>query len=468
MKRNIIITSVIIGIVILAIVVYSASGSKDAVAQLEVVAERGKFEVLVTITGELQAERSEMIMAPVELRSRNLRFNNIRIQDLIPEGTLVDSGQYVATLDRTETENNLKDIEDALQRAEGSFVKTQLDTTITLRNLRDEMINLEFALEERRLALEQSKFEPPATIRQAEINLDRADRALDQARKNYVLRVQQVREDMNEAMINLAQQQRRRQEMMEVLDQFIIRAPKSGMVIYHREWGGQKRTVGGSISPWDLTVATLPDLSSMMSRTYVNEIDISKVKTGQEVRIGVDAFPEKSYSGQITQVANIGEQLPNTDAKVFEVMVRLQQTDPILRPAMTTSNTIVTKVLEDVVFIPLEAITVVDSIPYVYKKSGVRQVVVLGEPNENQIVVEQGIEEGERLYLTTPSNAESFKVQGEDLIQVIQEKRENQRREEEERKRAEEQRIMERERRLREMRTNGRPPSSGPTMNNRR
>jgi HlyD family secretion protein len=273
---------------------------------------------------------------------------------------------------------------------------------------------------------------------------------------------------MNEAMINLAQQQRRRQEMIEVLDQFVIRAPKSGMVIYHREWGGQKRTVGGSISPWDLTVATLPDLSSMMSRTYVNEIDISKVKTGQEVRIGVDAFPEKNYAGQVTQVANIGEQLPNTDAKVFEVMVRLQQTDPILRPAMTTSNTIVTQVLEDVVFIPLEAITVVDSIPYVYKKSGVRHVVVLGESNENQIVVEQGVEEGERLYLTTPSNAESFKVQGEELIQVIQEKLKTQRREEEERKRAEEQRIMERERRLREMRTNGRPPSSGPTMNNRR
>jgi HlyD family secretion protein len=455
MKRNIIITSVIIGVVILAIVIYSAADKKDVVAQLEVVAQKGKFEVLVTTTGELQAENSEMIMGPTELRSRNLRFGNIRIQDLIAEGSVVDSGQWVATLDRTESENSLKDIEDALQKAEGAYVKVQLDTTITLRNLRDEIINLEFALEERKLALEQSKFEPPATIRQAEISLDRSQRALDQAIKNYSLRVRQSKEDMNEAYINLAQQQRRKQEMLDVLDRFVIRAPKSGMVIYHREWSGQRRTVGSTISPWDLTVATLPDLSSMMSRTYVNEIDISKIKNGQEVRIGVDAFPEKRYSGTVTRVANVGEQLPNTDAKVFEVMVKLDQSDPILRPGMTSSNTIVTNILEDVVYIPLEAIYVMDSIPYVYKKTGVRQVVVLGESNENQVVVEQGVEEGDKIYLTTPLNPERFAVKGEELIEVILEKREAQRRAEEERKRAEEERIRERDNRLREMRTNG-------------
>lgn len=465
MKKNVIITSIVLGVVILAIIIYSAAGKKDSVAQLEVIAQFGKFEVLVTTTGELQAERSEMIMAPAELRSRNLRIGNIRIQDLIAEGTVVDSGQWVATLDRTESENSFKDIEDALQRAEGAYIKAQLDTTITLRNLRDEIINLEFALEERKLALEQSKFEPPATIRQAEISLDRAERALEQAIKTYALRVRQSKEDMNEAYINLNQQQRRKQEMLDVLEKFTIMAPKSGMVIYHREWSGQRRTVGSTISPWDLTVATLPDLSSMMSKTYVNEIDISKVKAGQEVRLGVDAFPEKKYTGVVTLVANVGEQLPNTDAKVFEVMVRLRESDPILRPGMTTSNTIVTKILEDVVSIPLEAVYVVDSIPYVYKKGNVRQVVVLGESNENQIVVEQGVEAGERIYLTLPVNHENFTTKGVELIDVIIEKRAAQRREEEERKKAEEERIRERDSRLRQMRTNGNRQTMTPGRN---
>ena len=453
MKRNIVITTIIIGGLILSIIIYSIAGEKDNIAMLDVPVQRGNFEVLVTVTGELQAERSERITGPPELRSRNLRIGNIRIQDLIPEGTVVDSGDYVAMLDRSESDNTLKDMEDSYERAEAQYIRSQLDTTITLSNLRDELINLQYAVEERNLTLEQSKFEPPATIRQAEISLDRAERGLEQARQNYQLRTKQANEDMNEAAINLAQQRRRYNEMLDVLEKFTIYAPKSGMVIYHREWNGQRRAVGSTISPWDLTVATLPDLSSMLSRTYVNEIDVSKVKAGQEVRIGVDAFPERQYTGRILQVANVGEQMPNTDAKVFEVSVRLNNTDPILRPAMTTSNEIVTQTYEDVIFIPLEAINMTDSIPYVFKKDGTRQIVVLGGANDNHVIVEQGLTEDERIYLTIPENQDRYRLTGEELIAVISEKKETEREEERMRRMEEERLQMERETRVRQNRT---------------
>ncbi len=452
MKRNLIITTGIIGALVLGIIIYALAGEKDNIAMLDVPVARGDFEVLVTVTGELQAERSEQIMGPAELRSRNLRIGNLRIQDLIPEGTVVDSGDYVALLDRSESDNALKDMEDALERAEAQYTRTQLDTTITLSNLRDELINLEYTVEERRLTLEQSQFEPPATIRQAEISLDRAERGLEQAKENYQLRIQQANEDMNEAAIDLAQQRRRHQEMLSVLDKFTIHAPKPGMVIYHREWNGQRRTVGSNISPWDLTVATLPDLSSMLSRTYVNEIDVSKILAGQQVRIGVDAFPERQYSGEIISVANVGEQMTNTDAKVFEVQIRLNEYDPILRPAMTTSNVIVTKTFDDVMYVPLEAINLTDSIPYVYKKDGTRQIVVLGDANDNNVIVEQGLAENERIYLTVPEDQERFRLAGEGLIAVIEEKKEQEKAEEADR-RAEEERILrEREERMRQSR----------------
>ena len=197
-------------------------------------------------------------------------------------------------------------------------------------------------MEEMKIALGQSQYEPPATIRQAQINLDKAERAYEQARMNYALKVKQAQADMTEVKINLAKQERTKQEMEDVLSDFDIYAPAPGMVIYKREWNGQKRTVGSEINPWDLTVATLPDLSTLVSKTYVNEIDISKVTTGQNVRLGVDAFPEKKFTGKVIDVANIGEQLPNTDAKVFEVTIRLNENDTILRPSMTTSNQIVT------------------------------------------------------------------------------------------------------------------------------
>jgi hypothetical protein len=165
-------------------------------------------------------------------------------------------------------------------------------------------------------------------------------------------------------------------------------------------------------------------MTSMISKTYVNEIDVSKVRTGQKVEILVDAFPEKKYTGLVTSVANIGEQLPNADAKVFEVQIHVDQSDLILRPSMTTGNKIVTKTIDNVTYVPLESVqTGADSIPFVYLKNGDKQVVVLGESNENNVVVEQGLQPGTTIYLNTPANPERFtKLLGQDLIAVNKEK----------------------------------------------
>jgi multidrug resistance efflux pump len=419
-KHYIAIASVL---VIVVLILIFRSGKTESQAKLMTKVERGEFEILVTTTGELQAISSVDINGPTELRnSRELRIREIKIQDLVPEGTLVDSGDYVGTLDKTELSTSQKDLEDEVESAESQYLKTQLDTTMQLRERRDQLVNLKFAMEEKKIVLDQSQYEPPATIRQAKIDLEKAQRAYEQARDNYSLKVQQAEASMRQDSINLNQHKRKVEKIKSVINKFTIYAPQAGMVIYKKEWSGQKRKVGSTISPWDLTVATLPDLSVMNSKTYVNEIDISKVKQGQEVRIGVDAFPEKKYTGQVVEVANIGEQLQNTDAKVFEVLIRVDQSDSIMRPAMTTSNQIITNVYDDVLFIPLEAVHNNDSLSFVYTKNGKKQIIVPGETNENYMIVEQGLEEGQELYLSIPENEEKFKLSGKELIAVLKER----------------------------------------------
>jgi len=172
----------------------------------------------------------------------------------------------------------------------------------------------------------------------------------------------------------------------------------------------------------------------MNSKTYVNEIDISKVKKGQIVRIGVDAFPEKKYSGEVTEVANVGEQLPNTDAKVFEVAIRVNGFDPILRPSMTTSNQIVTNVYDSVQYLPLEAIHADDSLSYVYTKKKKKQIVVTGDMNENFIIIEKGLRNNDEVYLSVPEKVETFDLAGQELIPFIKEKEKNKKLDEEKRK----------------------------------
>jgi len=437
MKRRTLIAIIVPVALIAALIVFSVLSGKEKEVVLETEVQQGPFEIAVMITGELQAIRETEIRGPSKLRSRHLRIYRVKIQDLIPEGTVVDSGDWVATLDRSEAANSLKDMMDNLEKEESEYMRTRLDTTMQLRQLRDDLINLEFDMEEAKITLEQSQYEPPATIRQAQINLEKATRAYNQAKENYGLKVRQARAEMREAEINLERQRRSKTEMEEVIEEFDILAPSSGMVIYKKEWNGQKRVAGSEISTWDLAVATLPDLSTMISLTYVNEIDISKLKKGQQVNIGVDAFPEKKFTGEVIDVANIGQQLPNTDAKVFEVRIELNEQDTILRPSMTTSNEVITQVLDSVLYVPLEAVHANDSLTYVYTRSGKKQVVVLGESNENFIIVDMGVKKGDKLYLSQPEDAESFKYTGLELMAEI-----NRRKAEEEKQKQEMQEQM--------------------------
>jgi HlyD family secretion protein len=161
----------------------------------------------------------------------------------------------------------------------------------------------------------------------------------------------------------------------------------------------------------------------MLSKTFISEVDISKIKDGQPVKITIDAFPDKSFTGTVFTVANIGEELPNTNDKVFEVNIKLDYTDPALRPSMTTSNKIILRTVSDAVFLPIECIHAsADSIPFVYTKNGNKQIVIVAGSNDKFIRIEQGLKPGTMVYATSPEDQDKFRIAGEEFIPVIKER----------------------------------------------
>jgi len=404
-RKHIIWAGIIILLVIVLLVLFSSGTEKSKSILVQV--KRGDFRITVTASGELEAKSSENIYGPDGLQS--VRIWQVKIEDIIPEGTIVDSGDWVATLDRTELTNRAKDQELELEQLETQYTKTRLDTSLELRNARDELINLKYALEEAKITLDQSKYEPPATIRQVEISLEKAQRTYEQAVKNYNLKYEKAKANMQDVSAQLAKVKKKYDEMLGVLQHFTITAPKPGMLIYKRNWDGTKMGIGSQLNAWENVVATLPNLTVMRSKIYVNEIDISKVKVNQDVEIGIDAFPEKKYSGKVTQVANIGEQMSNSNTKVFEVIIDVNGSDSILRPAMTTKNTIITNIIKDTLYLPIECIHSTDSISYVITKSA-RKQVILGKSNENEIIVRAGLEEGDEVYLAPPEDGETYRL----------------------------------------------------------
>ena len=422
MKRTITITGIVIIVSFIFLFVFNKLTTKKSTEGQFAEVMSGEFEIAITTAGEIVPERSLDIKGPEFRGDMDIRRVMIKIQDIVPEGTEVAEGDFVATLDRTEVNNALKDEMDRLKQFQANLEMKLLDSAVQLNSLRDEIKNQKFIVEEAAITLRNSKYESPTVIRQAEITLDKAQRTLEQRQRSYTRRMAQLSTDIYNQNYWNSRVSKRVRDLEEVLAGFTVKAPGPGMVIYKKEWNGSKRKAGSIINPMDRVVATLPDLSSLLSKTFVSEIEVSKVKPGQKVNISIDAFPEKRFTGVVSFVAAIGEKLPNTTDKVFEVQIKIDGSDPQLRPSMTTGNKILIKTLDEAVFIPAECVHAgIDSLPFVYTKSGRRQVVILGESNDKNIVIEKGLKPGTMLYLDSPDDPENFRLTGEELIPELKE-----------------------------------------------
>lgn len=382
-----------------------APAAADPGTALVAPVKSGDFRVVVTTTGELRARKFVQVQGPSNAQQAEIW--QMKISSLVPEGTVVKAGDVVAELDRSGIAAKLAEVTLALQKAEAQLMQAQLDSTLSLATAREELKTLEFALEEKKLAREQATYEAPSVRRQAEIDFQKAERALSQAKANYVTKQRQAEAKMREVGSDVERQRNRQKVIMDVMNGFTIRAPEPGMVIYVKEWNGRKKTAGTQIGPWDPTVATLPDLTQMESMTYLNEIDVRKVSVGQKVAISLDADAGKKLTGTVVSVANVGEQRPNADAKVFEVKITIAEADTTLRPGMTTANAIETATVKGARWIPIEAVNADSGVSYVYRLDGrrvVRQEVETGAMNDNEVVIARGLDADDRVLLVPPAD----------------------------------------------------------------
>ncbi len=385
------------------------SASSGISADLLATAKSSPMNVTIKASGELLARKSEKVKGPDGLRTVGLY--QVTIQDLVPEGTVVSKGQYIATLDKTELDGKLTESQTEIDKIVTQLDQAKIDTAIEMRALRDQLVNLKYSMEEKELTLELSKYEPKAIQQQAKLDLERSQREYDQLETKLVLTKEKSVAKVEEINASYRQQEYKLNRLLEFQQKMTINAPKDGMVIYVRNWNG-KRGPGSQISPWDPVVAELPDLSEMITKAYINEVDISKVMPGQNAKVTVDAFPGKEFRGMVVSKANIGEQVRNYDTKVFEVIVFLQEQDSLLRPAMTTGIEITVDSIPTALQVPIEAIQS-DSVSYVFKKTKAgfeKQEVVLGPSNDLSIAIALGLNDGDVVSLNAPQNADDLRI----------------------------------------------------------
>ena len=175
-------------------------------AALIATVKHGKFTQTITASGELRAREFVQITGPANAQQAGAY--QMKISSLVPEGTLVKAGDVVAELDRATLANKLNEVTLALQKAQAVYEQAMLDSTLTLSTARENIRSMELSLEEKRIAKDQAVYEAPSVRRQAEIDYEKAERALAQARSDYLTRDEQAKAKMREVGADLARQAR--------------------------------------------------------------------------------------------------------------------------------------------------------------------------------------------------------------------------------------------------------------------
>jgi HlyD family secretion protein len=260
----------------------------------------------------------------------------------------------------------------------------------------------------------------PTEVEGSKSALSNSKEFLRQAERATTYRIVQAEAAFKLAQSKYAELVSRVELQTQNLEQCEIRATVSGLVIYKEVFfGSEKRKVQVGDQVWpNQPLIMLPDLSQMTVETEVRETDIYKVEKNQRVLVSVDAYPEIRLEGEVSYIGTLAQaDEARRGGKYFSVTILVAEADARLRPGMSARVELLVERLEKAIYVPLEAVFERGGKHYCYVGHGgsseVREVLI-GPSNENHIVVEAGLEVGERVLLRDPNDA-AVPLLGEDL-----------------------------------------------------
>lgn len=375
--------------------------------------QSGPFELSINIKGEVQGKNAIVINLPDELKSRDLRIYGLKIKDMVAEGTIVKKGGWIATLDAGTVNQRIQSNTQELNKYRAELNDAKIDSTIQLTTLREELEEFKYDLEYKTIELEQAKYESPAYQRKKQVEYNSTIRQMEKKRRDYELKKLDLKTKTKRSADKFKMYSKRDSLFKAGLKACRVKAPQEGMVMFAKLWGGRKLRIGDEVSPWRPAIATLPDMSVLVSETYIQEIDITKIAVGDTVEISIDALPDNKYSGIIAKIANIGQEIQGFDTKVFKVMVDMNENGEEIKPSMTTDNRIILLRDDDVVKIPREYIFSSNGDAFVYlKKDGKiwKKKVTTGSENDEEIVITSGLNANDKILTSIPEDVEEILV----------------------------------------------------------
>ncbi|MCP4684068.1 MAG: HlyD family efflux transporter periplasmic adaptor subunit [bacterium] len=345
---------------------------------------RGELLLSQNINGAVDAARAYTISAP--------RVRGLQITWMAPEGIQVTAGDTVIKFDATQQQADLSEHQSSLKIAETSLSRANKEYTIQDKNL-------ELELQRAQRKYDEQKHEAPRLAEEARLELELAQ-------LNYQAKLEQLQSDVQKAELEVARAEDRVRLSERELAQMSIAAPIPGMVVYLEIWkGGTMGKVQEGDSPWPgQGLINLPDLSEMIVKATVSEVDASKVDSGQQVIVTLDAVPDKEYPGEVIKKSTLARRKDQSSKiNVFDVEVAMLEKDDQVKPGMSAGGKVVQDRLQDVVKVPLEAVFEKSGRTVVYLDNKKEIEIEVGRRNDMEIEVITGLEGDETICLIDPT-----------------------------------------------------------------
>lgn len=321
----------------------------------------------------------------------------------------------------------LKQLKDAILLAEGQLEKGN-DVLEGTRELHDANYVSELELKGAVLDVERYRIQRESAVealklyrrydfpKEAERYLSdykEAERELVRTRARARSRMAQAQARLSNAEEDVTESREDVQRRRKQVDACTIRAPAPGLVVYGTSgepWREIERgpvREGGKVYQRQ-TIISLPNTSEIIVEIRVHETSVDKVRPGQHATITIDAFPDKTFQGEVLKVAPLPDSQQgflNPDVKVYTTKVSMEGSHDSVRPGMSAKVEILVDQLDDVLIVPVQAVAIRESKKLCYvmaSNTPQPRAVSTGAFNDTFVEIISGLEEGEQVLLNPP------------------------------------------------------------------
>ena len=362
--------------------------------------QKGNFDASLVESGELLAVNARSVLVPYIGWQYGWQF---RITGMVEHGTHVKEGDSIAQLDPASVLKYLVEQENLLKTEKANLNKLLVENEVKIKALEVRLEETQADHTLKKLELDKFEYESPRKkeikqleFQQAEINLERTMNTIELEKKicENSLKIQRIK---------VAQIESNVKDANSAIKKLTILSPIDGIFQLSRSQMTDQLYRLGDNTYQGAELALVPDLSKIRIRSTINETDIGKVKTGQRVIVRLEAYPDKPFTGKVSEIGKLSyKKDQKSSVKIFDFSILLDNSDPVLKPGMTVSCEVFYSELKDVFYVDNSCLKKVNDSYYLnmkVKKSWVEQQVEIGPRNNNYTVVYGDFKEGTKLML---------------------------------------------------------------------